>query len=84
MKETMISVTEVARNLADYVNRAHSQNVSFILLKNRMPVARLSPEKLCTGRDLANALAKTDLSVTEAHSWHKDLAAARKKPSGRA
>ena len=55
MKMTTISVTEAARNFADCVNRAHYQNVTFVLLKNGSPVARLVPdgEKVCTGRDLA-------------------------------
>ena len=34
MRKTTISVTEAARNLADCVNRAHYQNVTFVLLKN--------------------------------------------------
>jgi antitoxin (DNA-binding transcriptional repressor) of toxin-antitoxin stability system len=83
MKETAISVTEAARNFADCVNRVRYQNVSFVLLKNGKPVARLSPEfeKVCTGRELAEALAKTDLTASEARAWHKDIAAARAKLS---
>ena len=38
MKKTNISVTEAARNFADCVNRAHYQNVTFVLLKNGEPV----------------------------------------------
>ena len=55
-------------NFADCVNRAHYQNVTFVLLKNGSPVARLVPdnEKICTGRDLVDALARTDLPATEA------------------
>ena len=58
MKTTAISVTEAARNFADCVNRAHYQNVTFVLLRNGSPVARLVPddEKVCSGRDLALAL----------------------------
>jgi len=69
-----------SRNFADCVNRAHYQNVTFVLLKNGEPVARLVPdaEKVCAGRDLAAALAKTDLSENEARAWHRDLASARK------
>jgi antitoxin (DNA-binding transcriptional repressor) of toxin-antitoxin stability system len=80
MRKTTISVTDAARNFADCVNRAHYQNVTFILLKNGSPVARLVPdgEKTCTGRDLAQALAKTELSAGEAAAWHRDLQAARK------
>lgn len=80
MRKTIISVTEAARNFADCVNRAHYQNVTFVLLKNGSPVARLMPdyEKVCTGRDLAEALAKTDLSKDEAVAWRRDLHNARK------
>jgi hypothetical protein len=51
-----------------------------VLLKNGEPVAPLVPdnEKVCAGRDLAKALAKTDLSENEARAWHRDLQAARK------
>ena len=75
-----MTVTEAARNFADCVNRAHYQNVTFVLLKNGRPVARLAPEaeKRCTGRDLADALAQADLSPREARDWHRDLRTARK------
>jgi len=75
-----ISVTEAARNFADCVNRAHYQNVTFVLVKNGSPIARLGPhlEKLCAGRDLANALSQTALSKEEAKAWRHDLQAARK------
>jgi hypothetical protein len=80
MKERTITVTEAARNFADCVNRAHYQNTSFVLLKNGRPFARIEPdsEKRCTGRDLADALAKTDLSPEEAREWHAELRRAGK------
>ncbi len=80
MRKTIISVTDAARNFADCVNRAHHQNVTFVLVKNGSPVARLVPdtEKICTGRDLAEALAEIDLSTEEAASRHRDLQMARK------
>jgi antitoxin (DNA-binding transcriptional repressor) of toxin-antitoxin stability system len=80
MKKTVISVTEAARNFADCVNRAHYQNITFVLLKNGSPVARLVPddEKICVGRELAEALAKIQLPEDEARAWHRDLRAARK------
>ena len=80
MKKTTISVTEAARNFADCVNRAHYQNITFVLLKNGTPVARLVPdnEKACAGRNLAEALAGTHLPEDEAKAWHRDLLAARK------
>ncbi len=81
MKKTSITVTEASRNFADCVNRAHYQNVTFVLLKNGEPVARLVPdnEKVCVGRDLAEALTKTDLPVNEARAWHRELTAGRNR-----
>src|SRR5258708_32430608 len=80
MKKTSITVTEASRNFADCLNRAHYQNVTFVLLKNGEPVARLAPdnERVCVGRDLAAALAKNDLPEKEARVWHRDLEAVRK------
>jgi antitoxin (DNA-binding transcriptional repressor) of toxin-antitoxin stability system len=80
MPKKVISVTEAARNFADCVNRAHYQNVTFVLLKNGSPVARLEPahEKVCTGGDLAEVLAKIPLSKSEGAAWHRDLQAAQK------
>ena len=80
MKTTSISVTEAARNFADCLNRSHYQNVTFVLLKNGAPFARLVPdkEKVCFGRDLAEVLADTELSPDEARAWRRDLQTARK------
>jgi antitoxin (DNA-binding transcriptional repressor) of toxin-antitoxin stability system len=81
MKKTRITVTEAARNFAECVNRVHYQGATFVLLKNGEPFARLGPdeEKVCTGRDLAEALAKADLPKAEAKAWGRELRAARKK-----
>jgi len=80
-KTKKITVTEASRNFADCVNRAHYQNVTFVLLKNGEAVARIVPgdEKVCTGRDLAAALAKVKLSKDEAKAWGRDLRTARKR-----
>ena len=80
MKKTTITVTEAARNFADCVNRAHYQHVTFVLLKNGVPVARLVPdnEKVCTGRDLAEALARIELTSEDAKAWRRDLQTARR------
>jgi antitoxin (DNA-binding transcriptional repressor) of toxin-antitoxin stability system len=88
MKEMHITVTEAARNFADCVNRVHHQNVTFVLLKNGEPFARLVPdnEKVCAGRDLAEALSRTGLPQNEARTWQRDLRTARKSlkaPSNR-
>lgn len=81
MKKTRITVTEAARNFADCINRVHYQNASFVLMKNGEPFARLVPdsEKMCSGRDLAEALAKTGLPENEARAWRRDLHAARRR-----
>jgi antitoxin (DNA-binding transcriptional repressor) of toxin-antitoxin stability system len=88
MKKTRITVTEVARNFAECVNRVHYQNVTFVLLKNGEPFARLVPvnEKVCAGRDLADALSKAGLPEKEARAWRRDLRTARRRlkaPSNR-
>jgi prevent-host-death family protein len=80
MKDSTITVTEAARNFADCINRVHYQNRSFVLVKNGRPLARLVPdsEKVCTGRELAEALAGVELSPADALAWRKDLSKARK------
>jgi hypothetical protein len=80
MKKMSISVTEAARNFADCLNRAHYQNVTFVLLKNGKPFARLGPddEKVCLGRDLAEVLARTNLPQDKANLWHRDLRTAHR------
>lgn len=79
MKENFISVTEAARNFADCVNRVHYQNLTFVLLKNGTPFARLVPDsaRVCSGRDLAEVLAKTELPEETARAWRRDLQMAR-------
>ena len=80
MPRAIITVTDAARNFADCVNRVHYQNVTFVLLKNGVPVARLVPdrEKICEGSDLAQALAEVKLSNDEARAWRRDVQAARR------
>ena len=80
MRQTIITVTEAARNFADCVNRAHYQNVTFVLLKNGAPVARLVPdsEQVCVGRDLAQVLVEPNCRTTRPTAWRRDVQAARK------
>ena len=80
MKTTTISVTEAARNFADCVNRVRYQGMTFVLVKNGLPVARIVPEeeKPSTGRDLADALRKVKLSPANAKAWRRDLKKGRK------
>lgn len=75
----IITVTDAARNFADCVNRAHYQNVTFVLLRGGAPVARLVPdnEKICTGSDLAAAVASAKLPQEKSRTWHRDLRDAR-------
>jgi antitoxin (DNA-binding transcriptional repressor) of toxin-antitoxin stability system len=79
--EKVITVTEAARNFADCVNRAHYQDVTFVLLKGGSPVARIVPyrEKVCTGADLASVVSSAGLSRSEAHAWTRDLRQGRKQ-----
>jgi antitoxin (DNA-binding transcriptional repressor) of toxin-antitoxin stability system len=80
VKLTTISVTDAARNFADCLNRAHYQNVTFVLLKNGAPYARLVPDgqKVCTGRELTQALSTSDLPKNEALAWRRDVIESRK------
>jgi prevent-host-death family protein len=80
MKKQIISVTEAARNFADCVNRVRYQNMTFVLVKNGVPVARLEPseEKVCTGRDLAKALKGVKSSAKDAKAWRTDSRRAKK------
>ena len=80
MDKTILSVTDAARNFSDCVNRAHYQNTTFVLLKNGLPMARLVPdnERVCSGRDLADALSNTGLTDKEFKTWRRDVQTARK------
>lgn len=80
MKHTQISVTDAARNFSDCVNRVRYQSVTYVLLKNGVPVARLVPERKKAGsvQKLAAALREFDLSPDEARAWNRDLRAARR------
>lgn len=79
MKMVSISVTEAARNFADCVNRARYQGTTFILLKNGLPVARITPEerKAVNGSELAarlrEALRDVHIGAEEATAWERDL-----------
>ncbi len=78
MKDIVLSVTDAARNFADCVNRAHYQRQTFVLLKNGVPFARITPAgKTCSGPELARILASVDLSPSEAKEWQMDLKAGR-------
>ncbi len=81
VKKKAISVTDAARNFAECVNRVHYQNMTYVLLKNGSPFARLVPdvEKKSSGLEIARALEGVGLSAAEAKAWHRDLSVARRK-----
>lgn len=70
-----ISITEISRNFADYVNRVAYRGEHFILLRGKKPVAELRPvptgRKLGDLKSLLNALPK--LSGLETQSFTQDL-----------
>lgn len=79
MEEHSISVTEAARDLSSYIDRCHDRQMTLVLLKDGVPVARLVPvfEHVCTGKMLAEAVAAFKLSENESRIWQDDLKAAR-------
>jgi antitoxin (DNA-binding transcriptional repressor) of toxin-antitoxin stability system len=75
-----VTVTDVVRNFSDYLNRVAYRHEAFILRKGRRSVAELRP--LPSGRRLGDLMgllrSLPRLSKTDARSFEKDLAAARK------
>jgi hypothetical protein len=73
------SVTDVARNFADYVNRVAFRGESFVLMRGRRAVAELRPVPVGMRLgDLPELLASLPrLGAEEAAAFETDLAAAR-------
>ncbi len=73
------SVTEVARNFADYINRVVYRGERFVLVRGNKPVAELGPlpvgKRLGELPDLLDSLPK--LSEVEAAEFADDLVSAR-------
>src|SRR3954452_25382131 len=73
------SVTEVARNVADYINRVAYSGERFVLMRGGKAVAEFGP--LAAGRSLRGLPDTPDslprLSEHEAADFERDLAAAR-------
>lgn len=73
------SVTEVARNFADYINRVVYRGERFVLLRGNRPVAELGP--LPRGRRLAELPGLLEslppLTEAEADAFARDLLSAR-------
>jgi antitoxin (DNA-binding transcriptional repressor) of toxin-antitoxin stability system len=78
MSQTL-SVTEVARHFAEYINRVAYRGECFVLMRDNKPIAELRP--LPTGKRLAELSALlaslSHLSETEATQFAADLTAAR-------
>jgi antitoxin (DNA-binding transcriptional repressor) of toxin-antitoxin stability system len=74
-----VTVTQVARNFAEYLNRVAYRGESFTLLRGKKPLAELRP--LPAGArlsELPGLLASLPrLSAAEAGAFAEDLAAAR-------
>jgi antitoxin (DNA-binding transcriptional repressor) of toxin-antitoxin stability system len=74
------SVTDVARNFAEYINRVAFRGERFVLMRGKRPVAELRP--VATGkrlRELPALLASLPrLSESEAVDLAADLDAARR------
>ena len=87
MREEVISVTEAARNFADCVNRVRYQNVTFVLLKNGVPVARIVPDapiaQQVVDEGAAHAAVFMRLPPQRDRSWRR-LAFSRSSPPQRA
>ena len=76
----ILSVTEVARHFAEYINRVAYRGECFVLVRGNKPMAELRP--LPTGKQLAELPALLaslpHLSPAEAMQFADDLTAARK------
>jgi antitoxin (DNA-binding transcriptional repressor) of toxin-antitoxin stability system len=74
-----LSVTEVARHFAEYINRVAYRGESFILVRGNKPIAELRPGP--AGKRLADlpalCAALPHLSPTEAAQLADDFTAAR-------
>ena len=79
---TTISVTEIARHLADYINRVVYRGERFLLVRGNRTVAELRP--VPQGTKLGNLPALLDdlphLTVDEADGFIRDLEEIRKEP----
>lgn len=74
-----LTVTEIARHFAEYINRVAFRGESFVLVRGKRPMAELRP--LPAGRFLSELPALLEslprLSPSEAAEFADDLAAAR-------
>jgi antitoxin (DNA-binding transcriptional repressor) of toxin-antitoxin stability system len=74
-----LSVTEIARHFAEYINRVAYRGECFVLVRGNKPIAELRP--LPVGKRLAELptllASLPHLSSTEAAQFAADLTAAR-------
>ena len=81
MIERAISVTDAVRNFSDLINRAYYRRESVTLVRNGVPVARLTPPAAITlsARDLAERWpVLPHLDADDAKAFADDLAVARR------
>jgi len=76
-----VTVTEVARHFADYLNRVAYRRESFTLVRGRKPLAELRPlpvgKRLCELPAVVASLPR--LTAAEAAGFADDLDAARRE-----
>ena len=74
-----LTVTEVARHFAEYINRVAYRGECFVLVRGNKPIAELRP--VPAGKRLADLpalfTALPHLSPAEAAQWADDLTTAR-------
>lgn len=78
---TKRSVTEVARNFAEYVNRVSYKGESFVLMRGKRPVAELRPVPagVKLGDLLALLASSPRLDEADVDAFAKDIADARRE-----
>ena len=81
MGSTNVSITEVARNLSDYINRSTYRGEHFILTRGNKPVVEIRPiaqaRRLGDLPSIFKSLPRLD--AKELSEFEKDIKNARKK-----
>jgi len=76
-----VSISEVSRNLADFINRVAYRGESFTLFRGKKPVAELKPvpaaKKLSELKSILNSIPR--LAEKESTSFLEDLEKIRKE-----
>ncbi|MGH7573192.1 MAG: type II toxin-antitoxin system Phd/YefM family antitoxin [Gemmatimonadota bacterium] len=83
-RPSLVTVTDVARRFADYINRVAFEGERFVLTRGNKPVAELGP--VARGRTLGELASLLEtlprLTDEEAKSFREDLEQARAELSG--